>query len=401
MKRILFVDDDARELRRLREMFADMSLEWTMEFAESGEQAMERMTKEPADVILTNLLLPGMDGEKLLSLVRERYPQAVRIALCDESSRDTVMRVAGLVHQDLSLPCEPTEVKASIERALVLRDLLEDPSLKRLVSQVLSLPSMPDLYLKLLEELRGDDPDTGKISEIISRDMGMCAKMLQLVNSASFGLTRRIDGVAEAVQYLGVETVKALMLSLQIFALFERVKMKEFSFADLWRHGWIVGTLSRDIAAEEKVDARVKDQAFLAGLLHDVGKLVLVTGVPDKYQVALRMHRQMSLPLWKTEHDIFGSTHAEAGAYLLALWGVSDPIVEAVALHHRPLESPGEQFSPLTAVHVANALEHELRGEAALCPIDMDYLAQVGLTDKVPLWTNLARELVAKDAKQG
>ena len=130
------------------------------------------------------------------------------------------------------------------------------------------------------------------------------------------------------------------------------------------------------------------DQCFLAGMLHDVGRLVLATGLPQEYDGVWTAAREKQLPLWQVEQTEFGATHAEVGAYLIGLWGLPNPIVEAVAFHHFPARCPVQTFSPLTAVHASNVFAHEKNHglDSQSNQLDADYLARLGLTERVAEW---------------
>ena len=190
--------------------------------------------------------------------------------------------MVGSAHQYLSKPCEPTVLRDTVVRAFVLRNIIADEKLKKIVSQIQTLPTVPSLYLEMLKELRSDDPSVVHLGHLISQDLGMCAKMLQLVNSAFFGLSQNISNPGEAIIYLGVNTVKNVVLSLQVFSGFES-KVKNFPLDRLWSHSWATGNLAKTLAETENLDAQAVDQAFIAGLLHDVGKLILASSMPDRY----------------------------------------------------------------------------------------------------------------------
>jgi HD-like signal output (HDOD) protein len=389
MKRILFVDDDPEVLQGLQRMLRHKPEEWFMDFAPSGKAAWEKVVDRSFDVVVADLSMPGMDGPELLTKVMNRDPHTVRILLSEPSDRETVLRLLGLAHQYLPKPCERGLLEETLSRTLSLREMLGNDQVKRLTSQMLSLPSMPDLYLQLLEELRRDEPSIAALSGIISQDLGMCTKILQLVNSAFFGLQQPIGNLSEAILYLGVETIKGLVLSLQIFSLFTRVKIKDFSYEELWVHCWVTGMWAKRIAAAETHDPELADQAFIAGLLHDVGKLVLASGLPSQYQISVNRQREKRIPLWQAEQDVFHTAHAEVGAYLLGLWGLPDPIVEAIVWHHRPSIARDRKFSLVTAVHVASGLEHERQtglGAVTYSLVDSDYLSDLGLLHRLDFW---------------
>ncbi len=396
MKRVLFVDDEPQELARYRTLFEGMQPEWEIGCAGSGKEALKMMLQQPYDVVVADYSMPEMDGIELLGKVMQRHPQTVRLIVCAPAERDTGLRLAGMAHQDLAKPADEEQLLAAIERTTALRELLNNSKLKSLVSQVTSLPSMPDLYLALLEELQKEDPSIDRVGEIIVRDPAMCAKLLQLVNSAFFGLPQKITNPGEAAMYVGLETIKALVLSLQFFALFERVRMPEFSFDALWAHCWATGLIAKKLARLERMEHAQVETAFTAGLLHDAGKLVLATGLHVQYQAALRLQKQRPVPLSQIERDILGASHAEVGAYLLALWALPDPLVESLAWHHCPSDSLNFSLSPLTIVHVANVFEQEQRTpKEFLSPLDQDYLRKVGVLERIDDWREAAREAVA------
>ncbi len=227
------------------------------------------------------------------------------------------------------------------------------------------------------------------IGAITSRDIGMTAKMLQLVNSAFFGLAQPINAPAEAVIYLGLNTIRSLVLSVEIFSQYDQQACPSFSLDMLAQHSWITGTIARTLAQAERQEAKVIDQCFLAGMLHDVGQLVLAFGMPEDYTGVIAKAKSENLQVWQVEQDCFGATHADVGAYLLALWGLPNPISEAVALHHQPARSAAPEFSPAIAVHIADVFAHEVLPTNTEIPppqLDLAHLTRLGLDDKIGEW---------------
>jgi HD-like signal output (HDOD) protein len=389
MKSLLFVDDEPRVLQGLQRQLHSMRTEWTMNFVENGASALERMRTEPADVIVTDMMMPDMDGAQLLTEVMKRHPNSIRIVLSGHADRESVLRLVGPAHQYLSKPCDAEELRNAISRAFSLRDLLADEKLKQLAACTRALPALPALHTQLTQELRKEEPSMERVSEIISRDIGMTTKILQLVNSAFFGLSQPAANPSEAVLYLGLTTIRALVLSLQVFSQFDQKTIKGFSIESLAQHGWMTGVVARRLAEIEHCNPRIDDQCFLAGLLHDVGRLILASGLAEDYARVLDTARAAGQSIGEAEKIKFGATHAEVGAYLLGLWGLPHPVIEAVALHHRPADAPVQKFSPVIAVHVANALVHEQTGTGAQWPgyqLDLACLAGLGLDKKIEIW---------------
>lgn len=395
MKRILFVDDEPLLLEVIEARFETRVAAWEMDFAPGGESALSQMFRKRYDVIVADMRMPEMDGIELLTLVMQRHPNTTRIMLSGQADKEKALRLVGTAHQYISKPCNLDELESAIDQALEQRDILTNESLKKLVSQLQSLPSIPALYLELVEELQRDEPSLERMAAIISRDLGMCSKMLQLVNSAFFGLPRKIANPEEAVGYLGVETVKALVLYLHIFSLYERTKVSGFSFERLWNHCWSVGVIARKIAQHEGLPASEADQLFIAGLLHDVGKLVLVTGVPTSYQLVLDRVKNDGLHVHEAEYSVFGTSHAEVGAYLLGLWGLPPAIAEGVGWHHYPTTHDAEGLNPANVIHVADWIDHQLspgEGKCATSLLDEPHLQRIGLLEKVREWQAIAAQ---------
>jgi len=389
MNSLLFVDDEPQVLQGLQRQLRTMRHEWQMHFVASGPEALALLETTPVDVLITDIMMPGMDGAQLLAEVSKRYPHIIRLVLSGHADREAVLRLVGPAHQHLSKPCDPDELRHAIARAFSLRQLLASEPLKRLVAGVRCLPTLPTLYTQLTEELQRDEPSIERIGQIVSKDLGLTAKILQLVNSAFFGLSQPIANPTEAVAYLGLTTVRALVLALQVFGQFQTKAVKGLSVEGLARHGWTSGVFARRIAEAERGDTKLLDQCLVAGLLHDVGRLVLASEMPECYAGVLEAARSTGQPLWQVEQATLQATHAEVGAYLLGLWGLPNPVVEAVGFHHRPMDCPLRQFAPVVAVHVADALAHQQPGEpdtpmaGSLAPTLLETL---GLNGRLDVW---------------
>ena len=247
-KRVLFVDDEPKVLDGLRRMLRKMRNEWEMEFATSGTEALEAIRKQPFDVVVSDMRMPGMDGAELLTKVREICPTAVRLILSGHSEKEMILKSVGPTHQFLAKPCDADTLKATVARACALRELLANEQLKGVVSGVKSLPSMPGLYTQLVEVLQSPDSSLQDVAAIIGGDIGMTAKILQLVNSAFFGLRRHIEGPAQAITYLGLDTVSAVVLTAGAFAEFEDSREATEVAETLYPHSITAGSLAGHIA---------------------------------------------------------------------------------------------------------------------------------------------------------
>src|SRR5580692_3985240 len=267
MTRIIFVDDETRVLDGIRRFLYPMRDEWHLRFAGSGSQGLEIMSRNPFDVIVTDVRMPGMDGTELLAHVRELHPGMVRIVLSGQSDRDLTLKAAVSAHQYLSKPCDAESLKLTIMRAVALKATFTDPSLQTLVSGAGTLPSIPSLYVELINRLEDPDGCAQDVANVIAKDTAMTAKILQLSNSAFFGLSRRISDPRDAVLYLGLDTVKALALSVKVFSQFTVKPLSRFSIEDLGKHTMLTGILARKIAIAEGLKKNDVEDSFMAGLL--------------------------------------------------------------------------------------------------------------------------------------
>jgi putative nucleotidyltransferase with HDIG domain len=353
-KQILFVDDEPNVLNGLQRMLRGFRKDWDMHFASSGAEALDIIETKPIDVIISDMRMPGMNGAELLREAMRRRPGAVRMILSGQADSDLIVKAIGVAHQFISKPCDSETFKSSVFRAIELRTLLRDDNLITLVSNMGELPSVPALYVEMVQELQSKDASIYKVGRIVARDPAMTTKILQLANSAFFGRQHRISNASEAVAYLGLNVIRNLLLAVHAFRQFEPSKKSAFSIEQLWEHSISTATIARKIAEAEGADKKFADDSFTAGLLHDIGKLMFACRLPEAYAEAVGRAKVNGLPLWRAEHQVLSATHAEVGAYLFGLWGLSDSIVEATAYHHRPSESPNSRFSALAAVHAAD-----------------------------------------------
>jgi putative nucleotidyltransferase with HDIG domain len=391
-KRVLIVEDDTVWLSRLRKVFPGQESDWEVVFVEGGETAHKLLEARPFDVIVCGAHLPGLTGVQLLNEAGQRQPHAIRFILADPADRESTSKAIAGTHQFLAKPCEPETIKFHIHRALTLEQWLGHESVRNLVARIGTLPPIPPLYLELLKELNLPTASAQRIGDIVSKDLLMTVKLQQLINSAYFGLSRQITTPAEAAAILGFGTVKSLVLFYQVLAHFEKVKSAHYLVDRLWHHSTAVAQAARAISHTEGAGLAAQEESFMAGLFHDVGKLLLVSSFSEQYQGARTLARKNNLALWDVERDLFGACHCEVGAYLIGQWGLPLAVAEAAALHHAPLLPETQSFKPLTAVHVANVFVQSDRPDPDGLPVPalhIEYLAKLNLTERLPVWRNV------------
>lgn len=397
-KRLLFVDDEKMVLDGLRRALHGMRQKWEMNFVDSAAAALQALEQGPYDAIITDMRMPGTDGAQLLEQVKQSHPDMVRVVLSGQSSREAVFRSISPAHQFLSKPCDPQELVTRLGQAFAMRDLLSNQSLKTLVSSMQSIPSLPMLYEELTDVLRQESSSLAHIERIISKDVGMAAKILQLANSAFIGARGQVSSVRQAVNLIGIESVRTLVLSIHVFSRCKANSEESAYLLSLWEHSVTVAALAQRIATAEGCPKAVVEESFAAGLLHDIGKVIFLSEMLDKYRPVLESDPASTVAL---ELELLGCTHAQLGAYLVSIWGLPLPLVHAVAYHHSPAETADIQFSSLAAVHFADAIAstNDAANLNRDIELDSNYLDRLGLKQREAGWRSFYEEqMMLKDA---
>jgi HD-like signal output (HDOD) protein len=393
MQHILFVEDNEVLRHYYGIMLPGGSGLWETATVADGEAALALMAQRPFDVLVTDFHMPGINGVELVRRVRALYPQTSRILISGIGNQKQIADALGETHQFLAKPFDVKMLKGTLTRIKGLEAYLSDPALRAVVGRLGALPSFPGVYLEIRKRLNLPATTISDVAELIEQDPSMAAKVLQVANSAAIGLPEPVHSPFEAVQQLGMNTVRSLALSAHVFQKFEKQTVKKFSTRKLWEHLMATAMLAKKIMELEGGSEADIEDAYTAGMLHDIGKLMLADNLPNEFQFALTLAELQKIPLHMAEQEIFSANHAGIAGYLLGLWGLSAPIVEAVALHHTPEKTELLEPSPLMAVHVANALTITTpNGKIAdiTKPVNMDYLEKIGMADRLETWRQLA-----------
>jgi putative nucleotidyltransferase with HDIG domain len=360
---------------------------WEMTFKEGGEAALAALREDPYDVVVTDMRMPGMNGVELLEVVRRESPGTVRIVLSGHMEQHLALQCVGLAHQYLGKPCSAEHLKKTIIRVTELGYAVQNEQLLRIMSQLKGLPTLPAIYMQLMSLL--NDPNTTPVDlgECISKDPAMTAQVLKIVNSAFFGLAHHVVKPADAVAYLGTETLRSIFTAAAVLEEFS--KSQSGLSAGMMGHGRKVAAAARCIAQNGGLSRLQADECFVAGLLHDIGKLILAGHYPENRPAGSPLPHDLA-----GEREMFGATHTEVGAYLLGLWGLPSATVEAARYHHAPAEAGTPGLTPVTVVHYADGLVPRTpeEGVEPSVPLDLDYLAIQGMEERLPVW----REAVAQ-----
>ncbi len=350
-----------------------------MVFAPGGEAALAELRKEPFDVVVSDMRMPGMDGATLLAKIKQECPRTVRVMLTGHAESEAILRALSSTHQLLAKPCLAGTLRAVLERCGSLDALIGDAAILAVVGGLERLPSPPAMYVALREIIADGHASPTDVAAVIERDPAVSAKVLQLANTAYFGDGRTICSIERAVSCLGNQRIQYMVLATSSFADLD-TDMGGVQVDAIQREGRETAALVRRLITEEDAG----DVAFAAALLHDVGHVVLGLGLGAAYRrvFAHAESTRQSLPI--VERELLNLTHADVGACLLDIWGLPRSIVDAVRYHHDPGSAPAAIREIAAAIHVADALMQR-------SSIDLESIARAGLSDRVAQWCAVAR----------
>ena len=355
--KVLFVDDDIHVQQSLRRIVMARKLPIELLLTTSASEADRILSSNSCDVIVTDARLSDMGGKELLTHVRERWPMTMRILMTSEAEDGVVSSLLVAAHQLLNKPVGPTELLEAVQSASRLRFLLMNERLRTVVHRMEHLPVVPNVYRELTRALRDENTSNQTLAKILSQDMSLTTGILKLINTPYFGLSRRVSDMLQAVGILGVNLIRGLVIADRVFKTLDPDMYPGFDTEKLWTHCLDVARCCRAVARSNGADGRAMEDAFLCGLLHDVGKIVLAEGCPGEFVRILLLAQARNIPLADIEAEELGVTHAEIGAYLLGLWGFSEDVVIAIAQHHGTRQGPA--WSSLSSVvHMVDVEMH-------------------------------------------
>lgn len=382
--RVLLVDDEEKVIRGIQRNLQSPELE--VEVALSGKEGLAMMETTSFDVVVSDLRMPEMDGNQFLNQVCRLYPRTIRMILSGYAEKKMLIDSIGVTHQLLAKPCETEALEMLIRRALELRLYLQSEDLQKLITQIETLPSLPQLFIDLQEATQNSESTVEEIAKIIAKDGPMTARILQMANSSCFGVGG-VNQMTDAIRILGITTIKSLVLVGKVFQAWNPSQTHSLQLEPLWNHSISTALYAKQIAIAQKHDPTFCELCYTAGLLHDIGKVVYLVLFAEEYSAILQESHQNQIPLIELERKSFGVGHPEVGAYLLGLWGLPTPIVEAVAFHHQPDLSTIQDLSPLSYVHLAEYLTHtEFGSKANENDLNKNYMMRVGLDSNGKNW---------------
>ncbi len=326
----------------------------TLHFASDEDEALDILNNNEVEIAVCSL--DRKEEFYKIQSIRNNFPQVFIIAFSNEKNKTTLQTLYKYAHQLLSFPFESKKLANSFEQKAKMTKYLHDGQLIGLINNIGDLPILPDTYLEIEKEITSSNLSFHKISSIISRDLAFTAKVLHLVNSPFFGLRNKINDVLQAINILGVNILKSLLLFDNLSAKFKISPQFRKYFEDLWTHSNRVGKFAEQIIyLNANAEIKMMEDAYIAGLFHDIGKLVMLS-IDDYPDVVFSYMEQNQTRYSTAEYKIYGTSHSEVGAYFLTLWGFPDRTAEAVFMHNNYSGMNFETFTVENTLFIANLL---------------------------------------------
>lgn len=344
---------------------------WEVVVASDGTLAGRLLGSRPIHAAVVGLE-PALGGIAFLDWLRRHHPQVTRVAAFPNDNPDHNLRAANAAHVYVKPTTQERELGHLIGRTVGLQARLGTEKLIAFAGSLQRIPSVPRVYAELRSVMSNPDFDLEAVANVLHRDPGLVVKVLQVVNSAFYGLRQRISDLHHAVALMGSATISTLVLGISLHDQFAVLGAARRALDEEWHRALAVADAAKRIAEAEHVGSETVEEAYLAGLLHNVGRLVLASNLSDRF-TAIEWPADRS-ELIAIERSAFGAGHPELGGLLLGTWGLDDALVEAVAFYAEPAKSFGTRFSPLTALHVAVGLSPGTKNF-----VDEAYLESLGL----------------------
>jgi HD-like signal output (HDOD) protein len=310
------------------------------------------------------------------------------------------MQTVVIAHLSFSKPTNTEELVDAIKRIAYIKNCLNSPVMSENISTLKSLPVLPEIYDQLLAEINSDNCSLKVIADIISKDISLTSKILQLVNSSFFAFARRVNDINQAINLLGLDIIKDIVLSVNIFSKVDPKLVNEFQLSELWVHSLATAYISKNIALDLNLPKEYVEKAFIAGLLHDCGRLIMLNSDPDKYKMVINSVRNNNFSLIESEINIFGVSHNTVAAYLAGLWGFTQCIIEACFFNHSPNILPNKKINITTCVHMADFIHNSyIKNDekySIICldnpTLDLEYIHTLNLEEKLKSYLDLFKD---------
>jgi HD-like signal output (HDOD) protein len=392
MSRFIYVvDDQEHVLESVVLALSSLGRDWQVSGFTKPLAALEAVKARAPDALLTDELMPEMQGSELLEQVRIASPTTIRLIMSGCVAMDKLTLITS-AHQYLAKPFDAVQLRDMIQRSFAAQERMVNQGLQLVVTSIRSIPSLPQAHHSLMSELKDSQSASTTIARLIGEDPGLSIKVLQLANSSLFGQGNLVTSLVDAVNCLGTDMIAAIVLAQSLFRHYESLKHHEIDLPRVWAHCWETASLTQRLCREKKLPAKSGEEGFLAGLLHEVGRFILIDNFPDRYQAACDGARRSKTPLAASLRETFQVSPFQLSAYVLELWGLPQTVVSSIALLDNPEQDPARRFSMTSALYVADHLTSRTLPPDSFAREDwkISYLQGIGCANDLPAWGRIA-----------
>lgn len=394
---IIVISKNRTMVNNLTDSFRKLQPEWRIIQLSSARET-EEYIKYCSSIIIDSDLEKN-ETVNLLNYLNAEYPPILKYLWVDGFNRDVLKEIIsgikGVMPQCIWKQQSESVIADTISRSIIFADWLEFKHLSQVLANMRDIPTVPFVYLKLMNLLNDVDSSVEDIASTVAEDPSLCAKVLKIANSAIIGLREPVSSPFEAIMQLGIERIRAFLLSSRFITQFEQQKVPWFSVERFWNHSMLTASYARQIALYKVRDTRLADSSFTAGILHDVGILIFAANNPNSFREIISTAISNGVPLHVAEKNLLGFTHSELAACLLSTWGLPLSILEAIAAHHNPSKGFSTGFSPLSAVHIANGFANEKHQDNNICgdtALDNEYVMKINCDTQLEEFKKLCFE---------
>ncbi|MBC8061312.1 MAG: HDOD domain-containing protein [Clostridiaceae bacterium] len=344
---VLFVDDDNSILKSIRRELMDADFKTF--FVDSGQEALKFLYENKVDILVTDMMMPNMDGSELLKRVKYLYPNVVKVVLSGYVDQKIIFKLinSNLSKAFINKPWRENELIDTIHDIIEINEKLNNVDIIGIINSSNKLPTLPVMYNQISNLIEDEKSEVDDIIKLINTDQVIASKILRVVNSAFYGV--KTASIKAAILNLGLANLKSIIITSQVFSLRDG-----FYENLLWKHSSLTNNLTIDIY-EYIYKRKIPDIYATAGLLHDIGKVLLFNIFEGKYNKVLLMKEDNSdIVLSISERNVFNFNHEEIGSILLNYWDLPSSIVEVALNHHNPGKSSKQFKDIVCVVHLAD-----------------------------------------------
>jgi putative nucleotidyltransferase with HDIG domain len=369
---------------------------WDLQPATSESEAKAQLESSQYQLLLIDKQKISTAESEFLTAVDQISPATPRLQftkLAPTGELEVHFSHPRVVSEENQAAAQPESFEEQIGHEVLRQTLFSKVGLSNILEKIQKTPTRPGVYFKVVEELTNPEGTIDNIAELVKEDPIVTARILRAVNSTALGLRRRLTDANEAVMMLGGERVRDVILLLEVLSVIDQNRCIGFSPDDVWNHSIQVAQLARKIMAKETRCQSTRNAAFTAGLLHDVGKVLLAVNLPGRYAKTLILAKKNKTSLVEEEYKEFDTSHAELGTHLLESWELPIRILEAIMWHHSPDHFSSEKLAPRAAVFIANTL---VRGDTSPSSTDksetvssLEFIQETWGDSNLEIWKDL------------